>query len=104
MAAKFQIVTDANKLSDSFVFAQESVGNTGQKYSNTIMTLVFDDVYKKLSEPPFESLQGLWWALDRLWYYSPLIMLALIFYILLFHGIALCCKKPVKRVVKTKTP
>lgn len=103
----FEIITDSGKATSELLFSNEDAIEVtiSDRYSNTIMTKVLADVYKSVVQSPNQSLEGVWWMMDRLFYYSPLILLLLTFYVVVTNGLKLICKKPTQRKVsKAKTP
>lgn len=100
----FEIITDSVKAANELLFSNDDVNEItiSDKYSNTIMTKVFEGVYESTVDHP---LEGAWWLLDRIFYYSPLILLFLVFYTIVSKGLRMVCKKPAQRKIeKAKTP
>ena len=100
MSAKFKINKDGTGYTG---YTTGSNAASEYKYSNTIMNLVFESVYSKIEEPPFIPLYGIWWWLDRIWYYSPIVLIFVLFCILFAQGLKLCkSKTKIRKVVKTQ--
>lgn len=98
MSAKFKINKDGTGYTG---YSSGSGYAPDSKYSNTVMNLVFENIYSKTEEPPFMPLDGIWWWLDRVWYYSPIVLLFVLFCILFVQGLKLCkYKAKIRKVVK----